>query len=76
MRFLFRKRSRFSIVDLWDICQGLVSAVLIVFLLYVVAADAIEDRITRAVVLATLGAMAIVGGAGLSWRRYRSRRGG
>jgi hypothetical protein len=74
-RTLSHRPSRLTIFDFWDIWQGLVSAGLIVFLLFVVGADAIEDPIARAVVLATLAVLAIVGGAGLSWRRYRARRG-
>jgi hypothetical protein len=76
VRFLFRKRTRFSIQDLWDIWQGLLAVVCLAFLAYRLGMDAVEDRNTRLVLAATILVIAVVGGLGLLWRRYRARRPG
>lgn len=61
---------------LWEIWQGLIGLGCMAFLFYQLAIDAVEDRNARAMLVATIAALAVVGGFGLLWRRNRAGRAG
>ena len=63
--------NRLSMFDVWDIWQGLVGAILLGFLLYTVGEGAVDDPVTRNVLVVMVAAMALVGLIGLAWRRWR-----
>lgn len=66
---------RLTLHGLWEIWQALLNAVVIVLGVYFIGEEIVADPNARAVVLATIGAIVVVGGLGLLWRRYRARRG-
>lgn len=67
---------RLTLHGLWDMWQALLGAAAVLLAVYFVGGEMVGDRTARTVLLATVAAIAAVGGLGLLWRRYRARRPG